>query len=160
MKKILISLFAAASMAFAYAAETLDYTLLVQLKDGNNVEFLFSSTPVATFEEGEMTITCNGGTNSEKFIISNVERMTVESSLSGITQIDTKGATPSFGILNGKLIASSLGAMSDLNIYSVDGTLIASARCDADGRTEIAIDRLTKGTYIASTGKYSFKFTK
>ena len=78
-------------MAFAYAAETLDYTLLVQLKDGNNVEFLFSSTPVATFEEGEMTITCNGGTNSEKFIISNVERMTVESSLSGITQIDTKG---------------------------------------------------------------------
>ena len=50
--------------------------------------------------------------------------------------------------------------MSDLNIYSVDGTLIASARCDAGGRTEIAIDRLTKGTYIASTGKYSFKFTK
>lgn len=160
MKKILISLFAAASMAFAYAAETLDYTLLVQLKDGNNVEFLFSSTPVATFEEGEMTVTCNGGADSEKFIIPNVERMTVESTLSGITQTDTKGANPSFGILNGKLIAAGLGAMSDLKIYSADGKLITSARCNAEGRTEIAIDRLTKGTYIASTGNYSFKFIK
>ena len=61
MKKITMAIAMLLMAGAAFAATKYTHTLVVETKSGETTEFLFTDTPVATFENTNMVITAKQG---------------------------------------------------------------------------------------------------
>lgn len=158
MKKHIIAA-AAMLMTAAFSASAYDYSLQVNLNDGKHVEFEFASTPVATFANGEMTITQHG---QEKYtyVIAGVQDMKILRSGSGISQVAVDGAKPSFRIEGGILLGTGAAPGSQVSVFNTSGAMVAGAEADGSGAFSLPLDPLPKGVYVVSAAGVQFKFIK
>lgn len=158
MKKHIIAA-AAMLMTAAFSASAYDYSLQVNLNDGKHVEFEFASTPVATFADGEMTVTTHG---QEKYtyIIANVQDMKILRSGSGISGVAVDVTKPSFRIEGGILSGAGVAPGSQVTVFNTSGMTVAGAKADEAGAFSMALDPLPKGVYVVSAAGVQFKFIK
>lgn len=150
---------AALMMAAGAFADNYDYTLRVNLKEGEKVDFLFSRTPVATFTESDMVITADQGTSTVAYPMANVANMEIVSTSVAVESIKAESVA-SFALEADILNGAGLKADAEVAIFSVNGQMIARTATDSDGRFSISIANLAKGVYVVNAGGVSFKFIK
>lgn len=157
MKRYIIAL-CALFAALAVRAEISEKALLVSMKNGNETEFKFSSTPVATFDGAEMKITADNGASVVTMPVADVEKMTIVDTESGVTEVAANRAT--FIIRDSEILGTGFNPNTGVTLYSIAGALLQHTSADESGSFSISIPDGAKGTYIVKAGDRSFKFIK
>ena len=154
MKRYIIAL-CALFMAVAAQAATSYKSLLVTMKNGNETEFKFSATPVATFEGADMKITTENGASVVTMPVADVEKMTIVDDKSEVKEIaGTTRAT--FIIRDTEILGTGFAPNAGVALYSIAGTLLQRGNADDNGCFSISIPDGAKGTYIVKAGDRSF----
>lgn len=163
MKKHILALAVAISSMFcASAADDYAYSLCVNQKDGEKVEFKFEDQPIATIENDNLKITLYETDDLESvlFPIDALENITfTRSNLTGVNAIDSKGKV-SFGLTREALDVNGLASGVNVDIFASDGRHVAHAACGADGSARLDLSPLGKGVYTVKAGKQTFKFIR
>lgn len=129
----LASLFLGAASAFA------QNTLNVHQKSGGVVSYSFSEKPVVTYTEDGIHLVTNSV--EVDYPLSNLEKFTFEDSTSPSGIIRTEGGS------------------SDVQIYSVGGTLVKTIKAN-EGTTTFSTSDLPAGIYVIKNGKSTYKIIK
>ncbi|MBD5355764.1 MAG: hypothetical protein HDR88_02005 [Bacteroides sp.] len=156
MKKYIIASIMALASAFTVSAY--DYSLLVNTKDGNVVEYQFEFNPVATFDGDEMIIVDDYTGVDTRFNMADIINLTIKKPDSAVGKIETPHLT--IGVTKDHLSVSGLDKGSCVNIYNLSGATVASAVAGEDGTVNIAVDGLGSGVFVASMPGNSFKFIR
>lgn len=159
MKKYIFAVIALVAAVFTTAAApTYDYTLLVNTKAGSTVEFAFVDYPTATFEGDEVIIADDAHLQDVRFDMADIENFTF-SKTTGIDQVKADSDIQ-IRLTKEALAASGLKAGATVNIYNLTGTLVATARADADGNAYVALEGIGTGVFVASMPGTTFKFIR
>ncbi|MCM1006046.1 MAG: hypothetical protein NC548_57830 [Lachnospiraceae bacterium] len=159
MKKYILSAFAAIALAFTASAADYDYTLLVNTKEGNVVEFEFKYYPVATFEGDEVVITDDHNLEAMRYDMADIANFTFKKTVSGIDEV-TPDSAVKVRITKEYMKVSGLKAGAVVNIHDIAGAKVAGGTADADGNVHIALEGLGSGVFVASMPGTTFKFIR
>ena len=157
MKRYIIAI-CALLVAVTSQAAIADKTLLVTMRNGNETEFKFSATPVATFEGTDMKIATDQGAAVVTMPMADVEKMTVIDDLSGVAEVSANRV--SFVIGDSEIQGSGFDPATAAVLYSLDGMLLDRCAADDNGCFMLTIPVGVNGTYIVKAGDRSFKFIK
>lgn len=160
MKKYILAAFIAIALApIALAQDSKSYSLLVNTKDGNTVEYAFEYLPTATFEGDVMIITDDRSSEEMRYAMDNVVNMTIKVEESGVEEVLEKNHIK-VSTANGILTVSGVESDATLMIYDASGKLVASTTADHAGFASVNIGNLGKGVYVVSMPKHTFKFIR
>ncbi len=158
MKKYILAAFVAlASLASATASTTYPYVLYVHTTDGGTVDFKFSDEPIATIENGELHISL-ASTQEVAYSLDKVDKLTLNADPASVSKIE--GKSLSFVVTDSQILVDGLDAAAAVAVYDVKGRCLVSTNADTAGHAEVALGSLSKGVYVVSTPKQSFKFIK
>ncbi len=158
MKKYILAAFVAlASLASANASHTYPYMLYVHTTDGTTVDFKFADEPIATIENGELHISL-ATTQEVAYSLENVSKLTLNADPASVSKIE--GKSLSFVVTETQILVDGLDAAASVSVYDVKGRCLVSTKADVAGHAEVALGGLSKGVYVVSTPKQSFKFIK
>lgn len=144
------------SMFMSATAMLADTALVLQKTNGEEISFLIGNNPVAVPEASTLHITSSDNDitvnydDIQKFYFNGV---------TGINEIISTAKT-AFQLTGNEITATGMKAGSDMCIYSLNGTLVATAKASDNGIGVISISELAKGSYIIKAGNNSFKFLK
>lgn len=127
------------------------YGATVNATNGDTDTFLFSSTPVLTYDGGLVTIH-----------VDSIETEYPVEKISGITfslTTDISGIKVSDHLhLNGyRLVLSGLTPQTEIKLLDTGGSEVIRTRAASDGSASISLQELPKGIYIVYTGGRSYK---
>lgn len=161
MKSFIITLFAVFSTTIATMAQHVDkaYTMHVNTANGQTVDFKFDMEPVATFNEGQITIEDMSGT-PVKFVLDNITNITFSGEkTTGIeTTTSGKSSMSVYATAEG-IVINGMKANSKVSVYDASGSLITTAYSDANGHAVVTVNK-QKGVFVVNTPDNSFKFIK
>lgn len=87
-----------------------------------------------------------------------VEFTTPGGSTTGVIEVNASKTQYLIGA--GHISANGMKAGSEVNVYDMNGRLVAKARANASGTAEVAIDGIERGIYIVTDGQTTRKFMK
>lgn len=160
MKKyIMAAVCLAAALTGARATTAVvPYFLCVNTNDGNTVKYEFLDTPVASFSGENMTITL--ATEEQiVFPMADVASITLLPDYSGVSEV-SRPADILVSISRDMINISGLEAGTAVNVYDMRGAAVLAARADNDGNAALSTAALSKGVYVVSASRHSFKFIK
>lgn len=157
MKKYILTAVMLVSAIICASAD--NYSLQVNFKDGNSLEFAFAERPVMTFNKDNMKIT-EAGMKSYTYIVNDVLDMKINRLTDGISGVKGANTTPTFSINGGVLTGKGAKPGSKATVYDAAGVLAATATVDETGTFSVAIDHLPKGVYVVGAAGVQFKFLK
>lgn len=150
-----------ASSAWVMAEMSPGVTFL--LKSGQKVSFAFTERPVVMTAADVVSVSTDG-VERVSYAYSDVQRILFgEGVPTGISLPQAGGVSDYvshavFCLSNGGLRASGLKAGERLDIYSLSGSLVVSAKAGADGVAALHLSSLPKGVLIVRTqGGVSYK---
>lgn len=159
MKKIIFSILAIVAMAFNALAVEYTHVLVVNKKDGTNVEYKFTDMPVVTFEGENMKITLSSDDSKVYHPIEDLKNLTF-----ALTEDRAVGSVESnsvqFGLSNEALEAFGLEEGTRVSVYDMSGRLVGDAVADAIGFASVNLTGFDKGVYAVKAGNNSFKFAR
>lgn len=131
--------------------------LMLHLASGKQVVCMLDEKPVVTFSGDELVLTTH--MNQVSYQSADVLKFTylyVEPS--GVSQVSTPPCIFSF---RGNTLAVE-GAEPDtqISVYSVDGSLIASEKANKKGAASIKLSEQSGKVYVVKTSVANFKITK
>lgn len=135
------------------------YYMQIALKDGSHQEILLNEFPVVTFEKNTLTIS----TTKDEIIYNDIALITFSEKLkdepTGLNEVK-KSENPLMRVSDDKVVFSHLDRKSRVDVYTLQGKLIASS--SSDSGDEITIDwvSFTPGVYIFRVNQRSFKLIK
>lgn len=132
-------LLALASLLLGTASAFAQNTLNIHQKTGGVVSYSFSEKPVVTYTEDGIHLVTNSV--EVDYPLSNLEKFTFEDNVSPSGIIRTEGGS------------------SDVQIYSVGGTLVKTVKA-TDGVTTFSTKDLPAGIYVIKNGKSTYKIVK
>lgn len=160
MKKIIFTLAAILTMAFSSLAVNYTHSLIINKHDGTDVEYKFTDQPVASFDGNNLKITLNSTGQTLFHPISDVANMKfTKYEDTGVESIQPS-ANPSFGLTKDTLEASGIEAGTQVNVFDLNGAVVAKGIADASGIATLDISALPAGVYAVAAGKHAFKFVK
>lgn len=159
MKKIITALCMGALMAgTAMAQDILPTSLVVSLRDGNEVEYKFSKEPEVTFEGAELKISDING-DSVAYGMADVASFTFRSDNSGVGTVE--GVSPLRIVLGaGAVTVSGLEPGAEVRAWDLEGRQVAAVRADGSGIATVECGGWIGGTYVIAAGSHSFKYIK
>lgn len=155
MKKLFMLLTAVCAMLQVAMAADKAEALLIQTKDGQTVSYSLTARPVVTFEATDLVLTTTEV--SVKYPLADVKDITFGSNSSAI---DVMNADIAFTINGDQIVAQGLGKGDRLQVYGIDGKVIANAGIDAEGTAKADISSLGHGIYVVKAGKKSYRIMK
>lgn len=159
MKKLILTIVAMAIGCIAAFSANEGYSLVVTLNSGDEVEYRFADTPVATFENDDLVVTTKGGLSKVQHPLATFAKMTIKAApADAIEAVDAVRA--SFLVGEAWLQAQNLEAGTRVSVYSDAGTLMAAGEADAAGRVSVSVAACGKGVYVVKAGNHTFKFVK
>lgn len=141
----------------AMFAEGFAYSLIVNKKSGETVEYKFEADPRVTFDAGDMVIAT--GEQQVRHAITDLEKLTFTKTV-GIEKVDANKSDIRVAVTSTYIAVEGLVPGSVLTVYSLEGRNVASAVADAQGAAQAAISDLAPGIYVAACEAHSFKFVK
>ena len=155
MNEILI-LFLFVVSVFKVSAEN-NNALVLHMANGKLVTYLLDDLPIVTFEDDELVITTPNNVVSYqdgdvvKFTYSYVDPSKVAQTTFSDTMFKFEGNV---------LRAYNLEPLSDVSVFSVDGSLITSAKTGANGEITLSIPQLSGNVVVVKTSVAKFKMMK
>lgn len=134
-------------------AGTVQYLVLTR----NNTEvakFSLNDTPVITFSDGNLVVTCNG----EQKLSTSMEGLknSFESVETGIQDImSDEPAKPRFSF--DEAVFEGLKSGEQITVYTLDGKAVSHTTANANGSATINISNLGKGIFILRTPSQNIK---
>ena len=133
-----------------------NYCVVVEMKSGERMEYLLSSSPIITPKDGE-TIRI---TTTNTSIDLQIEKI-VKIYLSSSTDIkETK--IPDGRISRNKecIEFSDFGAFENVILYNTDGRLLMRRQTNSSGHLSLSLQDLPNGIYVIKTKHQSIKITR
>lgn len=155
MRVFLLMPFMASPLALATQAQT---TTAVTFKgsDGTEFSFLFSANPILTFTDDAIILTT---TSSNVELLRTVSYVATFDTSTGIQNVRNVQKENYYKIGESSIEIHSMSA--DLvRLYSVNGMLYDTGRCDEDGHVTFETSNLPKGIYVVKSKEINFKFQK
>lgn len=161
MKSIIITIIAVFSTAVAAMAQHVDmlYTMHVNNKSGQTVDYKFKVEPTITFSDNQMTMETYVG-SQVKYVLDDVENITFSGETNSIATAAQGGSKVAVYTVNGDIVISGMKSGSKADVYDAAGSRVATASADADGQATVRTGNLTKGVFVVNVPGNSFKFTK
>lgn len=156
MKKIFLAL-AAVAMSFAAQAVEYDYSVFVNQKNGENVEYKFEDEPVASFD-GE-NLVMNVIEQHISYPMADIVNLTIGKTEKESGVADVKADMTVFVSRDAVTIAG-LEEGETVAVYDMAGMAVVGGKTDAAGNFSASLSELPKGVYIVKAGKNSFKFIR
>ena len=155
MKKSLL-LFLLLTCVLKVSAES-NNALVLHMATGKQVTYMLDELPVVTFNGEELVITTH--LNVVSYQVGDVVKFTysyVDPALVG----GVKMSDAMFKFEGDVLHANNLEPFSTVSIYSVDGTLIISAKTGTKGDINISLPQVSGCVYVVKTSVANFKLMK
>lgn len=150
----------AAATAFgAVAQNASDYSLLVNMVDGNVVEYEFENCPVATFEGDELVITDDLSDESLRCNMADIVNLTIKKPSVAVSEIDAASHLK-IAVSKQTVSVSGLSGGTEVSVFDMSGVRVSSAKAGADGLAVVNVERLGAGVFMVSMPGNSFKFVR
>ena len=146
MKKYILTALLLIAAAVTLKAEELS-SFILNTKDDSKVEFRFASNPVITFDEASET--------SVRYPMADVVNIVFSTYTSSVKDVDADHIV--VNLTRDLLTVSGLQAGDDVNIYNVDGALLAVAMADSDGSSPPAFTSSTCPAKLSNSSVKMFK---
>lgn len=160
MKKFMIAAATVLASAFgAYAAGEYTHSVLVNLKEGDNVAYKFEETPVAQIDGDNLKITLGTTGQSVLYPFADVVNLTFNKEVSGVAGVNDD-ATATFGLSSETLEATGLTAGTEISVFDAGGALRVRGTANDNGYAAVYVGNLDKGVYLVKAGKHTFKFIR
>ena len=139
-------------------------TMTITLRNGNNVTVAYDTKPFVTFAPDTITLITNG-TDKQKLCFGNVKSFaSVEKGASAVNNVMVKNNVGSTNVkidlVGGNVFVSGLKSESLVAIYTLNGTIALSCKCDANGTAHLSTSTLPNGVYVVRSGNVSYKMIK
>lgn len=160
MIRYIISLIIAATFftsASASEGEALVQVLALTHTDGKVQYFELDAHPISTFQDGHLVVLYQG--TELHFPLSDIKNYTFTYHMSGVEQINADTAN-NITLIDKTLTISGGIDGTVVEIYSIDGSLAASASINTEASTQISVAHLSAGVYLVRLGSSNFKFVK
>lgn len=144
----------------AAMAETEINAVTITKSDDSKVVFMFANKPVITPGASVYTIADDSQSISID-MTENFEATFGYTDPSGIDEvIDNDDATAYYYVGSGEITIYNAKAGSNVYVYSVNGMLVNTVKCDADGQAVIETSDLNNGVYVIKNNDITFKYLK
>lgn len=155
MKRILLS-FLMAVIALSSWAEDIN-AMMLHLASGKQVICLLDEKPIVTFSGDELVLTTH--MNEVSYQSADVLKFTyLYVDPAGISQAGVPQSMFSFS--GNALSVTGAEPDSQIAVYSVDGTLVASTKTNKKGVASIVLPEQPGKVYVVKTSVANFKITK
>lgn len=158
MKKYIFAALAVIASAFSASAQDYDYTLLVNTKEGNTVEFAFKYYPVATFDGDEVVIASDNNIEDIRYNMGDIENFTFKKAPSGVQNVNA--ADLRVKVTKEYMTVEGLEANAEVKLYNANGAMVAAATANAAGYVNIDLTGLGAGVFVAAMPGNTFKFIR
>ena len=155
MKKIIL-LICFLICVFKVSAEN-NNALVLHMANGKQVTYLLDELPVVTFNGEDLVVTTH--LNLVTYQARDVAKFTY-SYIDPSIVVGLKNANTMFKFDGDVLYAYNLEPFSTVSIYSVDGTLIISAKTGTKGDINISLPQVSGCVYVVKTSVANFKLMK
>lgn len=158
MKKTFILSLLLCSCVTALCGES----MTIMLRNGNNVTVAYDTKPFVTFAPDTITVTTNG-TDKQKLCFGNVKSFAFgekEASVVDNVVKTSAGTNVKIAITDGNVALSGLKFGSLVAIYTLNGTIALSCKCDVNGTAHLSTSTLSNGVYVVRAGHVSYKMIK
>lgn len=129
--------------------------MVVETTGGDIVSFLFDTKPEMTFSGENVEIKSTSET--VLYPMNTVARITFDE-IAGINAADQNDVI--FYFNNDELTASGLKPLSEVIVYSIDGTIRLRGNVDTNGVATLSLKDLQGGIHIVKTGNITYKIIK
>lgn len=133
-------------------------TLVFEMIDGQQVNYVLNEEPRISFADNEVVITTNEQMNV-RLSLSNIRKYYFVNTSTGIVNNLTQSRL-FVSIDNGKIMISNAPENSELHVYRADGYEVCRHRVGAEGKVSLALDEYESGVYVIKIGSFSYKFAK
>lgn len=133
------------------------YAMTFTSADGSTATFLFSDSPRQTFTANATVITTAATTVELPNTMKHVQTFSVQQNPAGISATTVGNST---WTIRPSAVDIVTTPKSTVNLYSTEGKLLNSVRCDESGRATLNTSLLNKGVYIVKLHQTTFKFHK
>lgn len=155
MKRLLLCLLLPLMPCLTSLAQTTE-VLKLWTKAGKEIIFRLDNHPKITFKNDLLQVQTAQETIS--FQLESLRKYTVE--MADVSSIASVKTTPELAYSNGVLTLSRLSANAAIEIFSVDGKLVAKVFADADGNATADFAAEAHGIYIVKTPDVTFRIKK
>ena len=153
MKKMFrMMLLAACCLFSASAMAKNENAVVLKLASGEIVSFSFDECTKITFSATDIVITT--GETSVNYPMEGLKITFGQLPTSTAIQ-ETQTAKTQFSIAGANVNATGLNAGQVVNVFSINGTKVATVKADAEGNAIVSLP--SKGAYIVNTGKITYK---
>lgn len=161
MKNVIITIIAVFSTAVAAMAQHVDmlYTMHVNNKSGQTVDYKFQVEPTITFTDNQMTVETYVG-SQVKYVLDDIENITFSGETNSIAAVTQGGSKVAVYTVNGDIVISGMKPNCKVDVYDAAGSVVATASSDANGQATVGIGNLSKGVFVVNIPGNSFKFIK
>lgn len=156
MKKYIFTALAALAMAVPAVAEEVGNAVLIHEVSGNTVEYLFSESPVATFDGDDLVMTAAG--EAVRYPMANVERITLR--ITDMSRVEEIDGLVSIRVSSALLEINGMTPGAEVSVIDLNGIRLAGGIADASGRFSADLSGLGSGVYMVVTKERTFKFVK
>lgn len=144
-------------LALTASAQDNINALKLHFVSGRQVTVLLDSEPVITFSGSQLVLSTH--MNVVSYNASDISKYTYASVVpSGIT--NPNAGDTMFTFTESSIIATHLAPGSAVEVYSVDGALVASGKADVHGNATIGVPARSGAVYVVKTSVVNFKITK
>ena len=144
-------LLAACCLFSASAMAKNENAVVLKRASGEIVSFSFDECTKITYSGNDMVITT--GETSVSYSMDELKCTFEEVQATAIQETQT--AKTQFSIAGANVNATGLNAGQVVNVFSVNGTKVATVKADAEGNATVSLP--SKGAYIVNTGKITYK---
>lgn len=133
-------------------------TLVFEMLDGQQVNYVLNEEPRISFADNEVVITTNEQMNV-RLLFSNIRKYYFVNTSTGI--VGKLAQNKLFvSINNGKIMISNAPENSEVHVYKAEGYEVNTHRVGVDGRVSFSLDGYASGVYVIKIGSFSYKFAK
>lgn len=157
MKKYIFAALAVMAASFTATAQD-EYSLLVNTKEGNTVEFAFKYAPVATFDGDDVVIASDNNVEDIRYDMGDIENFTFKKTPSGLQNVNT--ADLRVKVTKEYMTVEGLEENANVTIYNANGAMVAAATANAEGYVNIDLTGLGAGVFVATMPGNTFKFIR
>lgn len=129
-------------------------TLVIQNVSGEIVEFPLENSPKMTFKNTYVIV--QAGIN-KIFKVKDIKKAYFTDETTAVNAVTTE---EEIAAQANTIIFSSFAPNTPVRVYTPGGMIVKQAYTDAEGRLQLSIDDLHRGTYIIKGGKTVMKYKK
>lgn len=134
--------------------------IVVLGSDGSRHEYAVSDVDRIDFSGGGVTVLETDGTQSVSMAYGDVDRILVNTQLSGILSAMSEGELAVWPTVTSDVVnISGAGAQTDFRVYTAGGALALAGKT-VEGQTCVALSSLPSGMYVLAIGRHSVKIIK